>query len=216
MTLVLAGSGITPANLADGTDGEMITWNASGVPAAVAVGTATHVLTSNGAGAAPTFQAASGGFTHLSPQTASGVSQRTFDLSGGTPKMIVITLDGVSNNSTGGYTLTIGDAGGLETSGYISQSLWWKITTPTTHGDTTASFTITGATIAAHAIDAQIILTLHDPATWSWTMQGQGSNSDDLFFQCSGGKALSAALTQLSVITANEWDAGSINVMYME
>jgi hypothetical protein len=43
----------------------MITWNASGVPAAVAVGTATHVLTSNGAGAAPTFQAASGGASEV-------------------------------------------------------------------------------------------------------------------------------------------------------
>ena len=48
-------------HLKAGTDGELITWDASGDPAAVAVGTATHVLTSNGAGAAPTFQAASGG-----------------------------------------------------------------------------------------------------------------------------------------------------------
>ena len=39
----------------------MITWNASGNPAAVPVGTATHVLTSGGAGVAPTFQAAAGG-----------------------------------------------------------------------------------------------------------------------------------------------------------
>jgi hypothetical protein len=42
----------------DGTDGELITWDASGNSAAVAVGTSGHVLTSNGAGAAPTFQAA--------------------------------------------------------------------------------------------------------------------------------------------------------------
>ena len=48
-------------HLQTGTDGELITWDASGDPAAVAVGAATHVLTSNGAGAAPTFQAASGG-----------------------------------------------------------------------------------------------------------------------------------------------------------
>ena len=47
--------------MAPGTDGELITYDASGDPAAVAVGTATHVLTSNGAGAAPTFQAAAGG-----------------------------------------------------------------------------------------------------------------------------------------------------------
>src|SRR3990167_8655169 len=44
-----------------GTDGEVPTFDSSGNPAFVAVGTATHVLTSNGAGAAPTFQAASGG-----------------------------------------------------------------------------------------------------------------------------------------------------------
>jgi hypothetical protein len=45
------------AQLASGTDGELFTWDTSGDPAKVAVGTANHVLTSNGAGAAPTFQA---------------------------------------------------------------------------------------------------------------------------------------------------------------
>jgi len=57
----IADKAIGFAKLSDGTDGELITWNASGVIAAVAVGTSTHVLTSNGTGAAPTFQAASGG-----------------------------------------------------------------------------------------------------------------------------------------------------------
>ena len=47
--------------LADGTDGELITWSATGAPATVAVGTAGHVLTSNGVGAAPTFQVGGGG-----------------------------------------------------------------------------------------------------------------------------------------------------------
>lgn len=54
-------TGIPVSALANGTDGELITWNASGVAAAVAVGSAEQVLTSNGAGAAPTFQAAGGG-----------------------------------------------------------------------------------------------------------------------------------------------------------
>ncbi len=54
-------TGIPVGALADGTDGELITWDASGVSAVVAVGTATHVLTSNGVGVAPTFQAAAGG-----------------------------------------------------------------------------------------------------------------------------------------------------------
>ena len=54
-------AGVPVNNLRVGTDGELITWDASGDPATVAVGTATHILTSNGAGAAPTFQAAAGG-----------------------------------------------------------------------------------------------------------------------------------------------------------
>ena len=58
-------------HLKAGTDGELITWDASGDPAAVAVGTATHVLTSNGAGAAPTFQAAAGGLTKILTTTIS-------------------------------------------------------------------------------------------------------------------------------------------------
>ena len=45
--------------MASGTDGELITWDASGLPSTVPVGTSGHILTSNGAGAAPTFQAAS-------------------------------------------------------------------------------------------------------------------------------------------------------------
>jgi hypothetical protein len=58
--------------LADGTDGELITWDASGVIAAVATGAAAQVLTSNGAGAAPTFQTASGGGTSIASLMAYG------------------------------------------------------------------------------------------------------------------------------------------------
>lgn len=54
-------SNVDVADLAAGTDGELITWDASGNPTTVAVGTASQVLTSNGAGAAPTFQDAAGG-----------------------------------------------------------------------------------------------------------------------------------------------------------
>jgi len=71
-TASIQDDAITLAKLASGTDGELITWDASGDPAAVAVGTATHVLTSNGAGAAPTFQAAGGGaWVLIGTQTAS-------------------------------------------------------------------------------------------------------------------------------------------------
>lgn len=44
------------SDLADGTDGELITWGADGKPVVVAAGTSVQVLTSNGPGAAPIFQ----------------------------------------------------------------------------------------------------------------------------------------------------------------
>ena len=52
---------ITLAKMAAGTDGNLITYDANGDPAYVTTGTSTQVLTSNGLGAAPTFQDAAGG-----------------------------------------------------------------------------------------------------------------------------------------------------------
>ena len=62
--LTIGAKKVTVPMLADGTDGELITWDTAGVATTVPVGTATHVLTSNGAGAVPTFQAAAGGGTN--------------------------------------------------------------------------------------------------------------------------------------------------------
>jgi hypothetical protein len=86
---------IAVAALADGTDGELITWSASAVADTVAVGTATHVLTSNGAGAAPTFQAAAGGgkidqISFTAGATGSTTSTSYVDVSGGE---VAITTD---------------------------------------------------------------------------------------------------------------------------
>lgn len=57
-------AGLTEVQVSDivnGTDGELITWDADGVATTVSVGTSGQVLTSNGAGAAPTFQTLAAG-----------------------------------------------------------------------------------------------------------------------------------------------------------
>jgi hypothetical protein len=60
-TFTLANATALPvAGIANGTAGEIITWSAGGVATVVPAGTATYVLTSNGIGAAPTFQAPNG------------------------------------------------------------------------------------------------------------------------------------------------------------
>jgi len=53
----IAAKAVTIAMLADGTDGELITWGTDAVAATVATGSSGQILTSNGAGTAPTFQA---------------------------------------------------------------------------------------------------------------------------------------------------------------
>jgi len=74
MAITISGNGIVEANLADnavtlakmasGTDGEILTYDASGNPTAVSVGTDGQVLTSTGAGSPPAFEtAAAGGIT---------------------------------------------------------------------------------------------------------------------------------------------------------
>ncbi len=59
-TAQIADDAVTLAKMASGTDGNIISYDASGNPVAVATGSAGQVLTSAGAGAPPTFAAAAG------------------------------------------------------------------------------------------------------------------------------------------------------------
>jgi len=68
-TAKIADDAVTLAKMAGGTDGNLITFDANGDPAYVATGTAAQVLTSNGAGAAPTFQDAAGGAWNFISET---------------------------------------------------------------------------------------------------------------------------------------------------
>jgi hypothetical protein len=65
-------SNIDIADLANGTDGEIPTWDAAGAATTVAVGTSGHVLTSGGVGVAPTFQAVPDGVVKQIVSTQTG------------------------------------------------------------------------------------------------------------------------------------------------
>ena len=57
----IADNAITLAKMASGTDGNILSYDASGNPVAIATGSADQVLTSAGAGAPPTMSTAAGG-----------------------------------------------------------------------------------------------------------------------------------------------------------
>ena len=71
---------VSLAKLASGTDGNLITYDASGNPVAVATGNDGQVLTSAGAGQPCAFEAAAGGgaWTFIKSATASGASSVDF------------------------------------------------------------------------------------------------------------------------------------------
>ena len=88
MSITISGNGIVEANLADnavtlakmasGTDGEILTYDASGNPTAVSVGTDGQVLTSTGAGSPPAFETAAGGGKVLQLQYTRWTSMASF------------------------------------------------------------------------------------------------------------------------------------------
>ena len=123
---------ITLAYMAGGTDGNLITYDASGDPAYVATGNSGQVLTSNGAGAAPTFQAAAGGLD------VSGTDNRLVRMHGTDDLQDSgITIDD-SDNISGVGTLA---CGAITTSGNLA-------VTGTITGDTSLTLDSTTLTTA--------------------------------------------------------------------
>ena len=203
-------SNVDVADLANGTDGELITWDSAAAPATVAAGASGQVLTSNGAGSAPTFQAAGGGgFTLGTAQaTTSGTSFNFGSIPAGTT-MIFVHFDDVGTDGTENLLIQIGDAGGIETSGYLSNS------------EEVAS--TAGFIVRANGVNREqtglMILTLENSSTFSWTeFHSTGVTATDIGTVGGGGtKSLSAELTQLTLLDtgADTFDSGAVNISYL-
>jgi hypothetical protein len=112
-------SNVGVADLANGTDGELITWDAAGAPATVAAGTAAQVLTSNGAGAAPTFQTPAAGGAWNLIGTAVAATDATLTITGldsTYDTYAIVISDMVPSTTTGvNFHINVGDSGGVDT-----------------------------------------------------------------------------------------------------
>ena len=78
-TAKIADDAVTLAKMASGTDGQIITYDASGNPVAVGPGTDGQVLTSTGAGSPPAFENAAGGITNINTWRLSSDATATQD-----------------------------------------------------------------------------------------------------------------------------------------
>ncbi len=210
-TASIQDDAVTLAKLASGTDGELITWDASGDPATVAVGTATHVLTSNGTGAAPTFQAAAGGAWAV--KTSGSVSAAaTLDITGIT-KYTVIYLTNVRTTSDVQFR-TSSDGGSSFDAGasdYNTRRQAYDVTT----NDQPQISTVGEAYSNTSEDDCAIIVTLPRPQGTSQTLlkwEMIHNNNTSLYYRFGFGLRKSAADVDAVRIMGN---SGNITASYV-
>lgn len=92
-------SNVGVADLADGTDGELITWSPAGEPATVGAGTSGQILNSNGPGTAPTFE---------DPPGPVGETAKMWVNFNGTGAIAIndsFNVASLTDNGTGDYTI---------------------------------------------------------------------------------------------------------------
>ena len=212
----IADNAVTLAKMAGGTDGNIISYDASGDPVAIATGDDGQVLTSTGAGSPPAFEDASGGgFTLASEQaTTSGTGVTFGSIPTGT-KLILVMFEGCSDDAGGDILVTIGDSGGLETSGYVSSGIHGTGADENiASGTSTAAFLMKTANTSC-IVNGIMTLALKDSSNYTWVSSHSHAVTTGIA-GCGGGvKSLSAELTQVSIrFGGASFDAGSINILY--
>ena len=131
-------------------------------------------------------------------------------------KRIDIIFSALSDDNAQDYKIRIGDAGGIETSGYVINTT--KVESTATHALCVDSFMMHSAHSTSYITHGVMSLYLVDPATYTWVSVHVLGQTTTLRSVLGGGsKSLSAELTQLAILPASgNIDAGKVNVHYWQ
>jgi len=226
-TSQLVDDAVTLAKMASGTDGNIISYDASGDPVAVATGSAGQVLTSAGAGSPPTFADASGGaYEKLETITISGTTSQiepTNSLFTSTYRDYRIIFSNMLISSDAEIHLRIGETGsatvssshyhyanmgynssGSETKEYSTSATAFKIfaTTAGTSTDQTHNFIID-------------IFNPLDTSTYpTWSLRGQFNTNNNNISDVVSTGAMEASKTTVYkrytfYCSAGDWTSGT-------
>lgn len=154
---------------------------------------------------------------YLSPLvTLSGANVDFTDIPA-TARRVTVMLSGLSSNSTVVPLLQLGDAGGIEATGYVGSS-----TVVAANDNTSAAQHTTGAGLSSTyattiIVSGSISINLMDATTNMWVITGVlGRNDTAATHNIGYTKSLSATLTQvrLAAGAASSFDAGSATVSW--
>ena len=127
-------------------------------------------------------------------------------------KRITVMFNGVSTNGISIPMIQLGDAGGVEITGYAGTA--WIANTSNTA--MSSGFLITGGSDGSYVYSGTVVITLL--GSNSWTAFGSVSLTN-VAAVCvmSGAKTLSDTLTQVRITTVggtNTFDAGTVNIFW--
>ncbi len=130
----------------------------------------------------------------------------------GTQRIIIMPV-GVSKDGTEELLIQLGDAGGVETTGYLC-----GVSSSAAAAVSTSGFLMQQSGAADQVIHGSIILTLENASAFTWTCTfALGSSTNTDAWSGGGSKSLSAELTTVRITTTgtpDDFDAGVINIQY--
>ena len=133
-------------------------------------------------------------------------------------KRVTVMFNGVSTNGTSAPIIQLGDAGGVETTSYVSTAIGIQTSTAVA-ASSTAGFLIVTPTMygASSTISGSVSIT--NLSTNLWVVAGALSREagSATGFSTAGSKSLSDTLDRIRITTVNgtdAFDAGSINILY--
>lgn len=133
-------------------------------------------------------------------------------------KRITIMFVGVSTNGTSNMVVQIGDAGGIENTGYVSKAVGIGTSTISAVTGSTAALILTPVQGAGTTFSGQMILSLEDSSDNTWvSLHTIRDSASDFIAWGAGDKALSAVLDRVRITTAggsDTFDTGAINISF--
>lgn len=156
-----------------------------------------------------------GSFTSGTAVDTTSGTTHDFAIPAGT-KVFYVAFDQVGHSGSGSPGIQLGDAGGIESTNYVSQATYVSNTTQGATSDTTGFWVLnTGST---HDYSGVWVFNLINPDTNTWSCSVVLSSGLSPFYtmQVAGSKALSSELTTVRITTDSgaTFDEGQANITY--
>ena len=135
-----------------------------------------------------------------------------------TAKRITVMFSGFSTSGASNYLVQLGDAGGFETTGYLSAGAYIATGAAASTAFTTGFGIQNGGGGSGTITHGAMIISQQNSATNTWAAIGNFINSDSArTLYMAGVKPLSDVLTQVRITTVNgtdTFDAGTVNILW--